>query len=76
MRAAMRAGEATAGETFMGHPDAVLDKRGRLIPRENYSKCDSERKYGFGAVDCSQGSVDFDDRGNNSDDNNDHQTWR
>ena len=64
----MHAGDAAIGEILIGHPDAMLDKRGRLIARENYSKCDSERKYGFGAVDCSQGSVDFDDRGNNSDD--------
>ena len=63
----MRAGEATAGETFMGHPDAMLDKRGRLIPRENYSKCDSERRHAFGGGDYSQGSADFDDRGSSDD---------
>ena len=62
----MRAGEAIAGETFVGHPDAMLEKRGRLIPRENYSKCDSERRHGLGG-DYSQGSADFDDRGSSDD---------
>ena len=59
-------GEALAlGDNFPGYDGAMLDKMGRLIARESYSKCDSDRRHGFVAVDYSQGSADFDGQENN-----------
>ena len=47
-------GEALApGDGFPGQDCAMLDKMGRLIARESYSKCDSDRRHGFAAVDYS-----------------------
>ena len=56
----VRGGTKEQTEAFLAPDGTLVDKQGRIIGRENYSKCDSERrKHGYPSGDYSEGSADL-----------------